>query len=718
MSICFAVLLFAVSGVRAPAEDGYRLWMRYDTLADANAQAWRSSINTVVIPGDSPTMRAILAELVPALSGLLGKSIAASANNTLADGTLVVGTPSTSSAIASLQLRDALAKVGDEGFLIRSEKIDGRSVTVIAASTELGALYGAFHFLRLVQTQPASGNLNISEKPRFLFRLLNHWDNLDGSIERGYAGQSLWKWNELPGTIDPRLTDYARASASLGINGAVLNNVNADAKSLTPEYLRKAAAIADVFRPYGVRVYLVPRFSAPIEIDGLETADPLDPKVAAWWKAKTDEIYKLIPDFGGYLVKANSEGQPGPMTYGRTHADGANMLAAAVARYGGIVMWRAFIYDPVPGSDRAAEAYNTLKPFDGKFAPNVILQVKNGPVDFMPREPFHPIFGSMPHTQVMPEVQITQEYLGHSNSIAFLATMWREFLDSDTYAKGPGSTVTRVVDGRLYGQTLTAIAGVANTGDDRNWTGHHLAQANWFAYGRLAWNPDMSAREIADEWTEMTLTHDRKSVDEIVRLLLESREAVVNYEMPLGLAHLMDNPHYGPGPWGYPVARPDWSPVYYHRAANDGIGFDRTATGTNAVAQYHEPLRSRYADLSTCPDDMLLWFHHVPWTYKMRSGRTLWDELCLRYQRGVDWTGDARKRWDALAGIIDAERHTAVARKLVIQQRDAKWWRDAGLLYFQTFSKQPFPADVDQPTRTLDEVKALDDYGHPQKAKK
>jgi alpha-glucuronidase len=700
------------------SEDGYRLWLRYERLPEADAQAWAASVRGIVAPGDSPTLCAIRSELVAALSQMLGNTAIPVDGSSLVEGTLIVGTPSTCPAMASLRLCGVLDDLGEEGYIIRSEKIDGRVVTIIAANTECGALHGTFHFLRIMQTQSAPMSFAISEKPRFMFRLLNHWDNLDGSIERGYAGKSLWKWDGLPGTIGPRLTDYARANASLGINGAVLNNVNADAKSLTPEYLRKAAAIADAFRPYGMRVYLAPRFSAPIEIGGLKTADPLDTRVVAWWKAKTDEIYKYIPDFGGYLVKANSEGQPGPMTYGRTHADGANMLAATVAPHGGIVMWRAFVYDPVPGSDRAAEALNTLKPLDGKFAPNVILQVKNGPVDFMPREPFHPIFGGMPHTQVMPELQITQEYLGFSNNVAFLATMWREFLDSDTYAKGPGSTVTRVVDGSLHGQKLTAIAGVANTGDDRNWTGHHLAQANWFAYGRLAWNPDLSAKEIADEWTAMTLTQDRQAAGEIVRLLLESREAVVNYEMPLGLAHLMNDSHYGPAPWGYPKPREDWNPPYYHRAAKDGVGFDRTATGSNAVVQYHEPLRSRYANLSTCPDELLLWFHHVPWTYKMRSGRTLWDELCLRYQRGVDWAAGAPARWDALAGAIDAGRHAAIAGKLAIQQRDAKWWRDAGLLYFQTFSRQPFPSDADQPARTLEDVMALDNHGNPPTTKK
>lgn len=712
--LCSAVfvLLACVSALAARGEDGYRLWLRFDPLPAVNVEAYRSLITSVVVTGDSATQAAIRKELVGACSGLLGSPVPAT-NQVTGAGAVIVGTPKSSTVIAGLKLDQQLAALGPEGFLIRSVKVGDHPATVIASASDIGALYGAFHFLRLVQTLQPIAALNVSETPRFKLRLLNHWDNLDGSIERGYAGRSLWNWKKLPDTVDSRLVDYARANASLGINGAVLNNVNASAKSLSPNYLKKTAAIANAFRPYGVRVFLVPRFSSPMELGGLKTADPLDPKVAAWWRAKADEIYKLIPDFGGFLVKANSEGQPGPVTYKRTHADGANMLAAALAPHGGVVMWRAFVYDPEPGSDRVAQAYQTLKPFDGKFATNVLLQVKNGPLDFQPREPFHPLFGGMPQTQVMPELQITQEYLGHSNHVAFLATMWREFLDSDTFAKGPGSTVAKVVDGSVFGQQLTGIAGAANTGSDRNWTGHPLAQANWFAFGRLAWNPDLSAKEIAQEWVAMTFTHDRAAADEITRFLLESREAVVDYMTPLGLTHIMwKDLHYGPAPWGYPVSREDWNPVYYHRAAPDGLGFDRTAKGFNSVSQYHPPVRDCFADLATCPDEFLLWFHHLPWDYQMRSGRTLWDELCLRYQCGVDWAVKTRKDWAALAGKIDAARHAAVAKKLAIQERDAKWWRDACLLYFQTFSQRPFPDGVEKPSRTFAEIKALDAYGN------
>jgi alpha-glucuronidase len=558
-----------------------------------------------------------------------------------------------------------------------------------------------------MQTLQPLENLNVNQSPRLHLRVLDHWDNLDGSVERGYAGRSLWDWSALPNTIDPRLKDYARANASIGVNGSVLNNVNANSQVLTADYLKKVAAIAGIFRPWGVRVYLSARFSAPIEIGGLKTADPLNAEVAAWWKSKADEIYTLIPDFGGFVVKANSEGQPGPRTYDRTHADGANMLAAAVAPHGGIVMWRAFVYDMKPDYDRAGAAYENLHPFDGKFASNVLLQVKNGPIDFQPREPFHPLFGAMPKTQVIPELQITQEYLGFSNHLVFLASMWHEFFTTDTYAKGRGSTVARVVDGTVFGTQRTGIAGVANTGSVRNWTGHDFGQANWYTFGRLAWNPDLSPAEIAREWTRMTFTNDAKAVKTIEAIMLGSHEAVVDYMTPLGLHHIMwGGHHYGPAPWWNKEPRADWNPVYYHRASDDGIGFDRTPSGSNTVSQYHNAVRDQYANLKTCPEKFLLWFHRVPWDYRLRSGQTLWDGLALHYQRGVDWVRQARREWDSLKDVIDPERHEAVAKKLAIQERDAIWWRDSVLLYFQTFSKKPLPSGVEKPAFTLDRYKA------------
>jgi alpha-glucuronidase len=658
------------------------------------------------VGGNSATLNAVRSELVGGCSGLLGSPIQTAAT-VQRDGAVVVGTPASSPLIAGLHWDRQLEKLGPEGFRVVSVKLSHHSVIVVASIGEIGALYGAFHLLRLIQTLKPISDLDTREKPSLQLRVLDHWDNLDGSIERGYAGRSLWDWQSLPGKVDPRLRDYARANASVGINGSTLNNVNANSQILGANYLHKVAAIADVFRPYGVHVYLSARFSAPIDLGGLKTADPLDRDVAAWWKKKADEIYQLIPDFGGFVVKANSEGQPGPRTYNRSHVDGANMLAAAVAPHNGVVIWRAFIYDAKPGYDRAAAAYDNLQPFDGQFAGNVLLQVKNGPIDFQPREPFHPLFGAMPKTQIMPEFQITQEYLGFSNHLVFLAQMWREVFDSDTYARGAGSTVSRVVDGRLYAQRLTGISGVANTGSDRNWTGHHFGQANWYAFGRLAWNPDLTSRRIAEEWINMTFTHDAKAVTTIARIMLESHEAVVDYMTPLGLHHLMwGGHHYGPAPWWDTEPRPDWNPVYYHRADELGLGFDRTETGSNAASRYHVEVRDRFANLATCPEKYLLWFHHVPWDYRMQSGRTMWNELALHYQRGVDWMRVTRKDWDALAGVMDDQRHDEVAQKLAIQERDAIWWRDAVLLYFQTFAKHPLPAGIAQPQKTLAEYKA------------
>jgi alpha-glucuronidase len=666
------------------ADDGSRLWLRYDRIP---------SQVSVSVQGQSATFDVIRRELLGA--GIVVKNTD--------DAAVVIGLPQTSTLIRKLGWEPELQKLGPEGFRIRTIK----NVIVIASTTDIGTLYGTFHFLRLLQTDQPIDRLQIDQQPRLKLRLLNHWDNLDGAIERGYAGKSLWMVTD----DKQRLQDYARANASIGINGSVLNNVNANSEFLTSKYLQKFAAIADVFRPYGIRIYISPRFSAPIELGKLPTADPLDPTVIEWWQRKVDEIYKLIPDFGGFLVKANSEGQPGPRTYNRTHVDGANMLAAALAPHHGIVMWRAFVYDMKPGYDRAGAAYEELQPFDGKFAPNVLLQVKNGPIDFQPREPFHPLFGAMPRTPVMPELQITQEYLGFDNHFVFLASMWREFLDSDTYARGRGSTVARVVDGSLYRQRLTGIAGVANTGSDTNWTGYDLLQANWYAFGRLAWDPQLSSEQIATEWTRMTLTHDARAVKTIVRMMLGSYEAVVNYMTPLGLHHLFwGGHHYGPAPWWDTEKRDDWNPVYYHKADAFGIGFDRTKTGSDTVSQYRPEVARQFGTVDKCPEKYLLWFHHVSWNFMLKSGNALWDELAFHYQSGVDWVRSTRATWATLSGVIDPERHAAISRKLAIQERDAIWWRDACLLYFQTFSKQPLPRGVEPPAKTLSEYKekALD----------
>ena len=539
--------------------------------------------------------------------------------------------------------------------------------------------------------------------------MLNHWDNLDRTVERGYAGFSLWDWHKLPDYLSPRYTDYARANASIGINGTVLTNVNANALVLTPMYLEKAAALADVFRPYGIRVYLTARFSAPVEIGDLETADPLDPDVQAWWKAKADEIYRHIPDFGGFLVKANSEGQPGPQDYGRSHAEGANMLADAVGPHGGVVMWRAFVYSAEEPEDRAKQAYNEFVPLDGTFRDNVLIQVKNGPIDFQPREPFHPLFGAMPETPLMMEFQITKEYLGQATHLAYLAPMWEEVLDADTYARGEGSLVAEVIDGSLHDYELTGIAGVSNIGTDRNWTGSHFDQANWYAFGRLAWDHRLSPAEIAESWIRMTFPTDEDFVEPVQEMMLESHEAVVNYMTPLGLHHLMaTGHHYGPGPWVDNLSRADWNPVYYHRADSVGIGFDRTASGSDAVSQYHAPLDSIYGHLETVPQKYLLWFHHVPWDYEMPSGRTLWNELVHRYSQGVEQVHEMQATWASLEGMIDQERYEQVEAFLAIQAQEAKWWRDASLAYFRTISNRPIPEGYEEPEHSLEYYKSLE----------
>ncbi|NML67222.1 alpha-glucuronidase [Hymenobacter sp. RP-2-7] len=591
--------------------------------------------------------------------------------------------------------------------------------TSVQAATAAGLLYGAFELLRRQQTgQPVTTEV---VNPSYERRLLNHWDNPDGSVERGYAGHSIFWRKDSSFVVTPRdkalWQAYARANASVGLNGSVLNNVNASPLILSAEYLGRARAIADVLRPYGVRVYLAVKFSSPVLLGGLKTADPLDPAVIKWWRGKVQEVYRQIPDFGGLLVKASSEGQPGPQDYGRTHADGANMLADALRPYGGLVMWRAFVYSP-SDKDRAKQAYNEFKPLDGKFRDNVIVQVKNGPIDFQPREPFSPLFGALKKTSVMPEFQITQEYLGQAIDLVFLSTMWEECLRSDTYQAGPGSTVARCTDGSVYPQKHTAMAGVSNVGLDPNWTGQDFAQANWYAFGRLAWNNQLPSAQIADEWLKQTFANSAAGprpataadwntnfLAPVTQLLLTSREAAVNYSMPLGLHHIMSatHAHYGPGPWWAPPGmRPDWTPPYYHQADASGVGFDRTTTGSNAVSQYHEPLAAQFNNPATCPDEYLLWFHHLPWDFKMKSGRSLWDELCAHYDLGVHQVRQFQQVWDQAQPYVDAERFAAVQDKLRTQSGNAVVWKDACLLYFQQFSHRPIPATVEPPMHTLE----------------
>ena len=696
-----AILLAVATPSAAHAEDGYDLWLRYRLVGDAARLAeYRGALQWLVVDGDSPTLRAVRDELVTGLTGLLGRAPRLSSAPT-SSGTLILGTPAGSRLIASLPLGTALRSVGNEGFVIRTMTVNGKRAIVIAGNRDLGALYGAFHLLRLVQTNASVTALTVVSAPRIQLRMLDHWDNLDRTVERGYAGPSLWDWTALPNDVSPRYRDYARANASIGINGVALTNVNANARVLTAEYLAKVAAIATVFRPYGIRVFLTARFSAPIELGGLRTADPLDATVRAWWKRKADEIYRTVPDFGGFVVKANSEGQPGPQDYKRTHADGANMLADAVAPHAGVVMWRAFVYSNELPVDRIKQAYDEFHPLDGAFRENVFVQVKNGPLDFQPREPFHPLFGAMPKTPLMMELQITKEYLGQDTHLVFLAPLFEEVLRADTWAKGAGSTVSKVIDGSLHGYHRTGIAGVSNVGSDRNWTGSQFNQANWYAFGRLAWDHDLSSSTIADEWIRMTLTNAPRAVATLRSMMLTSREAVVSYMTPLGLAHIMaTGHHYGPGPWA-DAGRPDWMPSYYHRADSLGLGFDRTASGSNAVAQYSQPVRDRYASRTTVPDSVLLWFHHVRWTERLSSGRTLWDELVHRYSAGVDSVRAVQRAWRSVRAAVDAERFAEVDSFLSIQAREARWWRDAALSYFQTFSRLPIPAGYEQPEHPL-----------------
>jgi alpha-glucuronidase len=685
------------------AEDGYELWLRYHPLPVAQASAYHAQVTELAIAATTPTEQAARDELLRGVGGLLG-TLPVVTGNVDRDGALLAGTPASSPQLARLGL-DTRA-LGREGYLIRHVNVDGHAAIAIVGNNDIGVLYGAFRFLRLLQTGQSLDHLDISDAPRVQLRVLDHWDNLDGSVERGYAGASIWDWWKLPGYVDPRITDYARANASIGINGTVPNNVNANALSLTTPYLEKAAALANALRPYGIRVYLSVRFSTPIEIGGLKSADPLDPVVRAWWYAKVDEIYKFIPDFGGFLVKANSEGQPGPQDYGRSHADGANMLADALAPHGGVVMWRAFVYSHEQPDDRAKQAYDEFKPLDGTFRDNVILQVKNGPIDFQPREPFHPLFGAMPKTPLMMEFQITKEYLGFATHFVYLGALFQETLQADTMARGEGSTVARVIDGSLYDDAhhkrqLTGMAGVANIGSDRNWCGSLFNQANWYAFGQLAWNPEDSARAIAADWVRMTFGNDEVIVTPIVDMMMTSREAVVDYMTPLGLHHQMGHGnHYGPAPWDASGPRADWTAVYYNRADKHGIGFDRSSHGSNAVAQYAPPVAATFDDLARIPDAYLLWFHHVPWNYRMRSGRTLWDELVLHYTHGVDEVAAMRATWRTLNGHIDAERYAQTAAFLAIQQQEAQWWRDASIAYFQSINGLPLPAGVAPPAHS------------------
>ena len=688
------IILIILAASIASAEDGYDLWLRYKPVENKTLLlSYREFLKNISITGNSATIQIIKSELTKASKGMLGLT---PSFDPVANKRLLFGK----------NIKENIA-FGQEGFSLTSKIIGGRSTLHINANSEIGLLYGTFHLLRLMQTEQPITSLNIISNPTLKLRLLNHWDNLDRTVERGYAGFSIWNWHTLPDYIDKRYIDYARANASIGINGTVLTNVNANATILTKAYLEKVKALADLFRPYGIKVYLTARFSAPKESGKVSTADPLNDFVKNWWKEKAKEIYSVIPDFGGFLVKANSEGQPGPQDYKRSHADGANMLADAVAPFGGIIMWRAFVYNP-ESNDRFKQAYEEFKPLDGKFRSNVLVQVKNGPIDFQPREPFSPLFGAMHHTPLMLEFQLTQEYLGQGTHLVYEAPLFKEVLSADTYSKGKGSTVAKVIDGSLDNYSLNGMAGVSNIGNNINWCGHPFAQSNWYALGRLCWDLNLTSQQIADEWIKQTFTHDEKTIGVIRNLMMNSRETLVNYMTPIGLTHIMYNGHhYGPMPWGNTLGRPDWNPVYYHKADSFGIGFDRTVTGTNALAQYAPDVQKQFNDVNKCPDEYLLWFHHVSWDHKMKSGRTLWNELCYKYNLGVDSVRSLLKQWNSIQKNIDEERFHQVSQLLNIQLKDAIWWRNACLLYFQTFSKKPIPSNYEQPDKTLEFYKNI-----------
>lgn len=610
-------------------------------------------------------------------------------------------------------LKNKLMKVGDEGYVIINNIINNKKAIVITANSHIGVLYGVFHFLRLLQTHRDISVLDIVSFPKTKLRMLNHWDMLNGTHE--YSGLlSIWDWHTLPEYIKPEYVDYARANASIGINATSLKCVDADPRFLMEENLVKIKALADLFRPYGIKMFMSPNFNAPIILGGLETADPKDFQVVEWWQKKVKEIYKLIPDFGGFLVKANSEDEPGPGDFNRTQADGANMFAEALKPYNGIVIWRTFVYRYNP-EDRAREAYDIFKPLDGKFAENVVLQVKNGPLDFSPREPFSPLFGAMPQTPLMIEVDITMGGLGKDIYLGYMAPMWREALMSDTYAKGEGSTVAKVIDGSLDNYKRGGMAGVANVYRERNWTGNLFGQANWYSFGRLAWDYNITSEEIADEWIRMTFqpkadqpwadSNDTSIINPIKKIMMSSRENVVNFIDPLGLSMLRGWGEYC-GPWVNNSPHADWNSPYYHRADSLGIGFDRTEKGSKAVNQYYPPVAEKFASLETCTEEYILWFHHLPWTYKMHSGNILWDELCYHYYKGVEGVREIQNIWNSLLGKVDEEDFNNVRMLLKIQYDNAVRWRDGSVLYFQTFSKLPIPEGLEAPKHDLEYYEA------------
>jgi alpha-glucuronidase len=708
--VCILVML--MSGTSFGEYKGYNLWLDYTLLPDSYRNNALPYCLAVYCATPSVTLTVARKELSTAVGKLLGQKpnycngiVTIDSNNweqlseDVANGIIIAGTPQSIPALSRWIKATPPNSIESQGFIIKSLFQKGKHITIIASQSDIGVLYGVFHFIRLLQTERGIADLDVHEVPKLRYRMLNHWDNQNGTIERGYAGYSIWGWERLPYYIDSRLIDYARANASIGINGTVLNNVNASASILRTEWLVKVAKIADTFRPYGIHVFLSAKFSAPKEIGGLSSSDPKDPQVAKWWKEKVKEIYQLIPDFGGFLVKANSEGQPGPQDYGSTHADGANMLADALAPYGGKVFWRAFVYQNNRHVDRVVTGYREFKPLDGQFHSNVSVQVKYGPIDFQPREPFHPLFGQMPATNLSLETEITQENLGHAGHLVYLGKLWQEILQSDTYTEGKGTTVSKILQEYERKTGLSAMAGVSNIGSDLNWTGHPFGQANWYAFGRLCWNPDASSEDIAENWIRMTMGNDSNLVTTVKKMMMMSHEACVNYEMPLGLNHIMNfNTHNGPEPWHND---PVWTAFDYHRVSQDSIGVNRTSTGSDATSQYAKPVGKSFSDLKTCPDKFLLWFHRLPWSYRMRSGYTLWDEIVYHYYLGVDQVREMQILWRNLKDKVDNQLFDDVTALLRLQELEAEWWRDACVLFFQKYSHLPLPAGCKKPKHNL-----------------
>ncbi len=676
---------------------GYELWLGRSALPPDLGAPWLPFLGEVKVERGTAALDSASAEFARSLEGLFGTGPEAGPGSIIAGRPAFVEQTLGGKSAANGTLTGGLPP-GD-GFAIRlaPAAAGDKPRLAVVSTTDRGVLYGTFALLRAMATGMRPEAAVSEETPAVSFRMLDHWDNLDGSIERGYAGRSLWKWGELPVKVDPRYADYARACASVGINASCLNNVNAACEILSTEYLEKIAVIAGVLRAWGIRTFLSVNFSSPIKMGGLNTADPLDPAVIAWWSAKARELYALIPDFGGFVVKADSEGQPGPFAYGRTHADGANMLARALGSFGGIVIWRAFVYGHGE-TDRAKKAWANFMPHDGEFEPNVAVQVKNGAIDFQPREPVHPLFGSMEKSSLFMEFQVTQEYLGQGNHVVYLGPMWKEILDFDTHARGKGSTVARLLSagGGAEGldresapvAPLSGIAGVSNIGDDATWCGSLFHPLNWYAFGRLAWDPSLDTDAIAREWIAQTWGTDRGLIDGILAVVSPSWEACVDYMTPLCLHHIMrEHHHYGPDPAFDAGEREDWRSTYYHRADSAGLGFDRTRTGSGGVDQYRKPVADLFDDIETCPEKYLLWFHHVPWDRVLSSGMTLAQELPARYARGVAAAERMRERWRALAPRIDPARHAAVLAKLDIQAADAKEWEAVCVPYFLSFAK-------------------------------